>query len=411
MKYNFNHKYTRDYEININGTLIQIEKSGADHYKRFLERCGLYYDKGYDWEKWQECDIMHGSQKIAGIRRNGTCEIYVPEMMPYNLYLETEVDDDFDQRVQNVENFYYWCSTRMLPSNRTYSKAIWNSLRIPQVETDKDRALLALSYFCLSLTDIYWVKRPDQTFRIDFSKINLYENFKNSAYMNVTLKGILFPLDTVMALKDNLATGGCLPKAWVQKEDGLYLIKGGTEKEVKNELLASKICRCFDVNQVLYEECDYDGQLMTASKNMTSLAYSIVPMEYYEIYLMNHGRKKMDAVLELDAYSYYMMNILDYLTGNTDRHWGNWGVLVDNMTNKPLRLHDLMDFNQTFEAYDTLDGAPCLTTDKKQTQKDAAIEAVKKIGLNQIAEVREEWFEANNIKEMFFARLAVLQEM
>lgn len=22
---------------------------------------------------------------------------------------------------------------------------------------------------------------------------------------------------------------------------------------------------------------------------------------------------------------YYMMNIVDYLVGNTDRHWGNWG--------------------------------------------------------------------------------------
>ena len=25
-----------------------------------------------------------------------------------------------------------------------------------------------------------------------------------------------------------------------------------------------------------------------------------------------------------------MMNILDYLVGNTDRHWENWGLLVDN---------------------------------------------------------------------------------
>ena len=40
-----------------------------------------------------------------------------------------------------------------------------------------------------------------------------------------------------------------------------------------------------------------------------------------------------------------MMNILDYLVGNTDRHWENWGLLVDNETNRPIRLHDLMDFN------------------------------------------------------------------
>ena len=38
-----------------------------------------------------------------------------------------------------------------------------------------------------------------------------------------------------------------------------------------------------------------------------------------------------------------MMNIIDYLTGNTDRHWGNWGLLIDNRTNQPVRLHDLID--------------------------------------------------------------------
>lgn len=29
-----------------------------------------------------------------------------------------------------------------------------------------------------------------------------------------------------------------------------------------------------------------------------------------------------------------MMNIVDYLIGNTDRHWGNWGFLVNNANNK-----------------------------------------------------------------------------
>ena len=56
-----------------------------------------------------------------------------------------------------------------------------------------------------------------------------------------------------------------------------------------------------------------------------------------------------------------MMNIIDYLIGNTDRHWGNWSFLVDNRTNKPPRLFPLMDFNKAFQAYDTLEGSRCLT--------------------------------------------------
>ena len=33
-----------------------------------------------------------------------------------------------------------------------------------------------------------------------------------------------------------------------------------------------------------------------------------------------------------------MFSILDDLAGNKDRHWGNRGFLVDNKTNRPLKL-------------------------------------------------------------------------
>ena len=80
-----------------------------------------------------------------------------------------------------------------------------------------------------------------------------------------------------------------------------------------------------------------------------------------------------ESILKLDAYNYYMMNIIDYLTGNTDRHWGNWGVLVDNENNKALCLHKLMDFNQAFHAYDTMEGANALSLFRAGvTQQEAA---------------------------------------
>ena len=71
------------------------------------------------------------------------------------------------------------------------------------------------------------------------------------------------------------------------------------------------------------------------------------------------------VLVESDDFDERMMNILDYLVGNTDRHWENWGLLVDNETNQPIRLHDLMDFNRAFQQYDTLDGASCLTVGKR----------------------------------------------
>ena len=106
-----------------------------------------------------------------------------------------------------------------------------------------------------------------------------------------------------------------------------------------------------------------------------------------------------------------MMNILDYLVGNTDRHWENWGLLVDNETNQPIRLHDLMDFNKAFRQYDTLDGANCLTAGKRHlSQREAAMEAVRKIGLNQFVDVEVDIFpEHENWLIKFQARLHALK--
>ena len=103
-----------------------------------------------------------------------------------------------------------------------------------------------------------------------------------------------------------------------------------------------------------------------------------------------------------------MMNILDYLIGNTDRHWGNWGMLIDNKTNQPIRLYDLMDFNKAFQAYDQIEGANCLTTETTQSQKEAAIEAVQKIGLNQVEEISPDWFTDDAQREMFYRRMELL---
>ncbi|MDE6406890.1 MAG: hypothetical protein K2M20_14705 [Lachnospiraceae bacterium] len=143
---------------------------------------------------------------------------------------------------------------------------------------------------------------------------------------------------------------------------------------------------------------------------MTSLRYGIISREAFEIYATNQEMDVIQYVLELDSYSFYMMNILDYLVGNTDRHWGNWGFLTDNETGEILRLHDLMDFNQAFSAYDSVDGAGCQTvTDKKLTQREAALEAVRLIGLNQVEEPGTDLFGGEpELEDMFWRRLEIL---
>lgn len=212
-------------------------------------------------------------------------------------------------------------------------------------------------------------------------------------------------------LARDLATNGCFPKAWRWERNGFRLLKDGSGEAVERELLASQICRCFDVEQVLYEEEYFDGEKVSISDNITSKEYSIVSMEAFEIYSQNHNRDTRKYILRLDRHNYYMMNIIDYLVGNTDRHWGNWGVLVRNSDNKPVSLHKLMDFNQAFHGYDSMKGANCQTVFRDHmTQMEAALQAVKKVGLNQTSEVGKGCFaRLPQYYDMFCRRLELLE--
>ena len=63
-------------------------------------------------------------------------------------------------------------------------------------------------------------------------------------------------------------------------------------------------------------------------------------------------------------------------------------------------------------SYDTLDGAFCQTLEKRGvTQREAALDAVRRIGLNQIREVDPAVFDAQpEWEEMFRRRLEVLRK-
>lgn len=336
--------------------------------------------------------VMHMENCVAQVSTAGECKIYLEDFMPYDLVLEES--DDFDDRINNVTNFYYWCASRMLTLDRTYAKEILNSIGVSQSVTDRERAQIALSYHCLSLLDVFWVKGEKENIR--FEDINLYTHSLSNALVDIALRGHQMTVTNAHLLANDFSTGGCYPKAWVRKDDGFYLYKDGGQDAVEREVLASKICRCFDCHQVLYEQGMFENEPVSISKIMTSQRYSLVTYAAYDVYCTNHDWNTLDKILELDAHGYYMMNILDYLVGNE--------------TNQPIRLHDLMDFNRAFQQYDTLDGANCLTVGKRHLrQREAALEAVRNIDLNQLHNVDGTIFRGYKIrKDLFKIRLTIL---
>lgn len=359
---------------------------------------------------WERFTIMHKDRKVASIREDGTCTIYAPSFMPYNLYLETA--DDLDTRLNNLNNFYYWCSSRVLTLDRRFAKEILNSIGAKQAVTDRDRAAIAISYHGLSLTDVYWIKFNREN--VSFADLSLFRHSLSGAFADVSLNGRSLTVQNAELLKPNDAAGdigtqGVAPKAWIRENGTFYLLKNGDERDVKAELLASKIARCFQAESVAYEPSTFEDKPVSRSRIITSEDVSLVSMEAVDVYCVNHGLDRDAFVLKKDAYAYHMMNLIDYLVGNTDRHWGNWGFLVSNETNRLEKLYPLMDFNKSFLAYDTIDGARCQTSSRQLSQREAAIEAVRAVGLNQIAEIRPEWFEDQDTRDMFFQRLEAVK--
>lgn len=352
-------------------------------------------------------EVMHGERQVAQINVRGEAEILDEVFLPYDLYLETE--NDFDALINNMNNFYHWCASRVLSLDRKYAKEILNSIGMAQAITDKDRAKIALSYHCVSLTDIYWVRKKGE--EVSFKQLNLYDNSLNEAVVELSLRGKPMTV-TNRELAPDLSTKGCFPKAWIRRKDAFILLKDGGDDSVKRELLASQICQGFDFRQVTYKAGTYDGQPVTESQIITSKEHSIISKMAFEIYALNHDLNVLEECIKLDPVTYYGMNILDYLVGNTDRHPENWGFLVDNRTNQCISLYPIMDFNMSFGSYDTVEGANCQTVyPERKSQKEAAVEGVRKVGLRQIRPVDEMLFEnVPEWKEMFFKRLNILKQ-
>ena len=355
-------------------------------------------------------EVMHMDRLVASVSSSGAAKIFNRKFMPYDLYLEEEGSEvDIDTRINNLDNFYHWCASRVLSLDRKYAKEIFNSIGAAQAVTDRERAHISLSYHCVSLTDVFWVRKQGEG--ITFKEINLYDNTLNKAVVEISLRGRQMTV-TNRELAQDLSTKGCFPKAWIRDKNGFRLLKDGDEEAVERELLASQICQCFRIRQVEYREAFFEGIRVSESSLVTSKETSMVSKMSFDIYALNHDLDTLEVCKQIDAETYYGMNILDYLTGNTDRHPENWGFFVDNATNKYISLYPVMDFNQCFQSYDTLDGANCQTVlPQKMTQREAAEEAVKQIGLPQIREMDMNKFgDMKKEARMFQRRLEELRK-
>lgn len=237
-----------------------------------------------------------------------------------------------------------WLKSRTIPKNRAY---VHNFLSKCNLNLNRPMNIIKVSKG-LSLNDCYWV--VEEGFSGTFEKYNLYDNRFSRVLALIAFTGYGSSVRSSLASCPEFTTNGMLPKCWRRVNGEIKLYKGGTSgasntgNEPYCEYYAAQIAKELGISAIDYGLSKWKGALCSTCVLFTSKEYAFLPvgkvvtsggMEAVTSYY-----KKMEA-----AYSKALadMLVLDAIICNTDRHFGNFGFLVDNRTNEIVAPAPLFD--------------------------------------------------------------------
>jgi hypothetical protein len=274
-------------------------------------------------------------------------EIVEPRLLPALVKL-TEGEEDY--------YFNMWIKNRSISINRYYIKEILRALGFARYEPI-DLVLYARG---LSLNDTYWIQDTDSP-EVSWKEINLYDNAFEDSLEYVTFFGHSKSLGGKLQSSGELTLGGMLPKCWRREGQETYLYKRGTTeyanagREPVIEALAYKVGKLLGADIVEQQLMRYEGYLCTKAKNFTTSSQSFVPAYEYlkdlepKLWSYDVICSRLGVIDKLDD-----LIIFDYITNNTDRHFSNFGMLVDSETNKAVKFAPLFDHGNSL-LHNTMD--------------------------------------------------------
>ena len=238
-----------------------------------------------------------------------------------------------------------WLASRSAPVGRHFIRNLMDSLGLNINSSSYSRRVLEISRG-LSLNDVYWV--VSDGFTGTWAECNLYDNRFSEAMAEIafTGRGRLDPRKA--STSPEMTTNGMLPKCWVREEDGIYLYKGGTGAdggrrsaveglEPYSEFYAAQVAETLGLRHVKYELAKYKGRLCSKCKLFTSERYGYLP-----------ASKLPDRDVIANDVRFLDMFVFDALIYNVDRHFGNFGYLIDNDANEIVDVAPIFDNGNGF---------------------------------------------------------------
>lgn len=263
-------------------------------------------------------------------------EIKNKELIPYGM---TETND-------SLKN---WLLQRKIPKNRAYVDEILESIS----EQDNPFKYIEVSYG-LSLNDSYWVCPKHERNSVNWENINLYHNDFNEIIAKIAFTGDPSNVNGIVTSPE-FTTAGMLKKCWHREADGnIYLYKGSSMRysnggqEAYLEAYASQIAKKLELPHVDYDVISFKNQNVSRCKLFTdenigylpisALVNNITHRDELSIY-----KKQLEIGEIYGTANFEDMMVFDALIHNTDRHLNNFGMLIDNNTNKILGAAPLFD--------------------------------------------------------------------
>ena len=247
-------------------------------------------------------------------------------------------------------SIHEWVDSRNYAKHK-YHLQRW--LRLWQIDTIQ--GFLDITH-ALSLNDTLWVRKADDN--LSWENVSLYSNNFTDVVAKTAFSKGLRGLK-LSSTSPEFTSEGSFEKCWIRDKSGhIMLYKKGSSgfanaglepySEFYSSQLSAIICR----SALKYNLHHFKGCLVSSCSMFTDEDNGFVPIYKYlntsKTYDFN------DIISLLEAYGltedFKDMIVLDAIILNPDRHFGNFGFIVDNDTFRIKRFAPVFDHNMALLA-------------------------------------------------------------
>ena len=294
-------------------------------------------------------EIRHFDNTL--IKFTATDNSNTPEIDIIEINSEYELLFPHDLKV-TPEGISRWLKNRTIPKNRAY---VHNFLSKCGLNINRPMNVIKVSKG-LSLNDSYWI--VEEGFDGRYEDYNLYDNRFSRILALIAFTGYGSSMRTSLLSSPEFTTNGMLPKCWRRINGEIKLYKGGTSgasntgMEPYSEYYAYQVAEKMGFNAIPYGLSKWKGELCSTCSIFTSKERSFIPVgriitsggiNAVKSYYKELGQEYEKAFAD--------MIILDALICNTDRHFGNFGFIIDAKTNKIIAPAPLFDHGNSLFNY------------------------------------------------------------